>query len=80
MPEVVALAKECWLAAIGDATELRVRRSPILRDSDPMYQPVLQHIAEHGLVEADTDTSPDPGWMFGSVEETRYVQPDMALR
>jgi hypothetical protein len=78
MPEVLALAEDCFLAALGDATELRVRRSPVVRDTDEIYRPVLEHISEHGLVQAETSTSTDPAWMFGRVESALYLQPNLA--
>lgn len=71
------LAVNCrpWLIAIGDSKRVEVFRSPVVRATDSMYEPVCRFIAAHGLVLAARDCFPDPEFVFGSAEVTVYVPP-----
>lgn len=64
-----------WLTAMGTADRLEVLRSPELRDTDDLYQPVDQFIRENGLVLAARQEFDDGDWMAGRVEVSVYVPP-----
>ncbi|WP_458682267.1 hypothetical protein [Prescottella equi] len=51
---------------------LHVRRSPVLRDSDPQYAPVRQFIIDHDPVEISRETYADPNFTFGECEHIVY--------
>lgn len=57
------VVRPCWLIAHGDAERVEVLRSPLVKHTKRMYQPVPQYIAEHGLVLAAQGTFDDAvGW------------------
>ncbi|MCV7230862.1 hypothetical protein H7J73_33135 [Mycolicibacterium komossense] len=69
------VSRPCWLAATGDTDRLEVLRSPLVKDTSRMYEPVRRFIGDHGLALAAQDTFEDADWMFGSVEMSVYVTP-----
>lgn len=69
------ITKPCWLIAIGDASRIEVLRTPLVRDTDSIYEPVRRFIDEHGLVLAAQETFKDRDWIFGEVEMSVYVPP-----
>jgi hypothetical protein len=69
------IAHPTFLIAIGDTERVEVLRSPVVRESDSVYEPVRRFIAEHGLVLAARETFDDADWMFGQVEVSVYVPP-----
>lgn len=68
----IDVVRPSWLIASGDGNRLAVLRSPLVRERDRMYQPVRDHIAEHGLVLLAQGRRPDPEYMFGEVEVSIY--------
>ncbi|UXA20989.1 hypothetical protein KXD98_23590 [Mycobacterium sp. SMC-4] len=64
-----------WLIAHGDSDRVEVLRSPLVRETDPSYEPVRRFIADHGLVLAAQQSFPDESFMFGSVEVSVFVPP-----
>ena len=69
------VVRPCWLIANGDAERVEVLRSPLVKHTKRMYQPVRQYIAEHGLVLAALGTFDDADWMGGQVEMSVFVPP-----
>jgi Gene product 70 len=67
------VVRPCWLNANGDAQRLEVLRSPLVKSTSRMYEPVRQYIAVHGLVLAAQETFKDFDWMHGAVEMSVYV-------
>ncbi len=65
----------CFLIATGDAERLEVLRSPLVRESDSMYEPVRRFIAQYGLALSAREKFEDDDWMFGEVEVSVYVPP-----
>jgi len=68
-----------FLEAWGDEHQLVVFRSPVVRDDDPWYQQVLDHIRENGLEPADQEAFGAVGMMFARCEASWYLSP-VALR
>lgn len=69
------VVRPCWLIANGDDERLEVLRSPLVKDTGRMYEPVRRYIAEHGLVLAARETFEDRDWIFGQVEMSVFVLP-----
>lgn len=63
------------MVAVGDRERVEVLRSPVVRETDPVYEPVARFIADHGLVLAARETFPDGEWMWAEVEVSVYVPP-----
>lgn len=57
----------------AEGTVLRVYRSPIVRDGDPMYQPVRDYLALTPHEVLWRGRVPDPEMMFGEAEVTVYM-------
>lgn len=53
-------------------TFLAVCRSPVVRDTDPAYQPVADVLEAFDYEVIDSVDEPDPGMMFGRSETTVY--------
>jgi hypothetical protein len=75
MTNNVSVSKTGWLIANGDTQRLEVLRSPLVTSTKPIYQPVRQFIADHGLLLASQETFPNIDWMFGEVEMSVYLPP-----
>ena len=58
-----------------DIERVEVLRSPVVRETDPLYEPVARFIADHGLVLAARESFPDGEWMWAEVEVSVYVPP-----
>ncbi|WP_264037634.1 hypothetical protein [Mycolicibacterium hodleri] len=67
------MSRTGWLIADGDNRRLEVLESPLVKSTKPIYQPVRQFIADHGLVLATQQTFQDIDWMLGEVEMSVYV-------
>ncbi|WP_435592025.1 hypothetical protein [Nocardia sp. bgisy118] len=65
-----------YIIAETSGTAINVFRSPIVRDQDVLFQPVREHIRQHGLVLAWSETFEDSGWMFGELIAEIYTTPD----
>lgn len=64
------------LKAIGDTDQMMVFRSPVVRQSDSIMLPVLEHIERHGLVLADETTIDDAMMMGGKAVLSWYMTRD----
>lgn len=74
-PLALRVVHPCQLIAHGDAERVEVLRSPVVRETDPLYEPVARFIADHGLVLAARESFPDGEWMWAEVEVSVYVPP-----
>lgn len=69
----LAVSVHCWLYAYSaSAAGLLVYRSPALRDTDPVFKPVLEVLRHHRWRVVLEETIPDPGMMFGRGDLTVY--------
>lgn len=64
------------LKAIGDADQIMVFRSPVVRQSDSIMLPVLEHIERHSLVLADETTIEDAMMIGGKAVLSWYMTRD----
>ena len=64
-----------FLEAWGDGHQLVVFRSPVVRDDDPWYQQVLEHIRVNGLEPADHEAFGAVGMLFSRCEASWYISP-----
>ena len=71
------VVRPCWLIAIGDAERVEVLRSPLVSEGDSWIVPVRRFIAENRLVLAAREAFEDDGWIYGSVEMSVYVTPNV---
>jgi len=60
----------CVLYAHRTEDTLMVYRSPVVREDDDVYQPVLEHIGDAELVHRETVV--DDGMAFGESEVSLY--------
>ncbi|MFA5707393.1 hypothetical protein [Mycolicibacterium sp.] len=61
----LAIGKEGWLTAEGDADRVTVFRSPLVKVSGRMFSPVRDHVEACGLRLVYTETDEDPEWIYG---------------
>ncbi|PBA68779.1 hypothetical protein [Mycobacterium avium] len=78
-PLPVVVDSPCWLVAAGDENQLIVYRSVELREIDPEWYPVTEHVERFGLVLQDQDVRLDPDWMAGRCERLWYVTPQARM-
>lgn len=57
---------------MSSAKGLLVYRSPLVRDSDPAYQPIAE-LLEYPHEEVIKERVPDPNMMFGEADLTVYL-------
>ena len=77
-PLPVVVDEHPFLTAHGDSEQLIVHRNPLVRDTDPIYQPVREHIAANGMVLLDRQTRAG-GMMWGQDEASWYVVPQLRI-
>ncbi|MFC6009575.1 hypothetical protein [Nocardia lasii] len=63
------------MIAESDADSVRVYRSPVVQDTDPLFQPVRDRVRDLGLVLAISEEFEDSEWMFGKVIVEVYALP-----
>ncbi|EIC67168.1 hypothetical protein [Mycobacteroides abscessus] len=64
-----------WLHAHGDVDRLTVYRSPGVRDTDPMYRPVQEFIAEHQMELVLRVEAPNDAMMLATTEASVWEHP-----
>lgn len=72
----LTICHHAWLYVMTYAlpfTEgLLVYRSPMVRQTDPIFQPVADLLRDHRMTMVYQERLPDPGMMFGQGEVTAY--------
>src|SRR4051812_9849688 len=69
-------AEPHWLFASSlTAERLEVLRSPLVRDTDDVYEPVHRFIHENGLVLSARENFRHPHFMWGEADASVYVSP-----
>lgn len=71
----LAISYHCWLYAYTAAVGLLVYRSPMVRDSDPIYRPVAELLETHRLSVANHQVILDPSMIMGRGELTVWAHP-----
>jgi hypothetical protein len=69
----IHITQHCWLYAHTMAMAgLVVYRSPLLRDTDKIYQPVAKFLREHPMRMVLRESIPDQSMMFGRGDLTVF--------
>lgn len=65
-----------WLHAYGGPDQLTVYRTPAIRDTDPIYQPVQVFIAQHQMELTIRVEVPNDAMMLATTEVSVWERPN----